>query len=93
MTKDRVQRVYKGFTNIPTFRVWFEMVKRDLTTDSLSLYTTSDDPVDIARAIADYYIKMAEENDLSTLTKSFIAEVNWEEITERALKYATIKKN
>tara|TARA_R110002012_G_scaffold305198_1_gene509234 strand:+ start:136 stop:417 length:282 start_codon:yes stop_codon:yes gene_type:complete len=93
MTKDRVQRVYKGFTNIPTFRVWFEMVKRDLTTDSLSLYTTSDDPVDIARAIADYYIKMAEENDLSILTKSFIAEVNWEEITERALKYATIKKN
>ena len=93
MTKDRVQRVYKGFTNIPTFRVWFEMVKRDLTTDSLSLYTTSDDPVDIARAIADYYVKMAEENDLSTLTKSFIAEVNWEEITERALKYATIKKN
>ena len=93
MTKDRIQRIYKGFSNKATFRVWFEMVKRDLTTDSLSLYTTSDDPVDIARAIADYYIKMAEENDLSILTKSFIAEVNWEEITERALKYATIKKN
>ena len=88
--KEPIQKVYKGFSNIATFRVWFEMVKRDLSTDGIGLFSISDDPLDIERAIADYYIQQAEKLDLSKLTKAFVADVNWEEITRRAIAWSKL---
>ena len=89
MTKDKIQKIYKGFSNIPTFRVWFEMVKRDLSTDGIGLFSTSDDPLEVAKAMATYYIDHAEEYKFSVLTKAFIAEVNWEEVAERAISWVS----
>ena len=88
--KDTIQKVYRGFSNIATFRVWFEMVKRDLSTDGIGLFSTSDDPLDVAKAMATYYINHAEEHKFSVLTKAFIAEVNWEEVAARAIQWTKL---